>query len=297
WTGTGVMNSQFTPTNLPVGIYPLTYVYSSALGCKYSKAVSAQVTAPFIPTLVKSGDICLAGTATISLNAIPGSLTNVQWLRKDVNESNYTLVQNTGNSIQVNKNGLVKVITETQYCTPKEAIIPVNDSFFFNFSPTEESIELCSTDEIYLSITPADTRLRIDWSFYETKPADATIINNEARIKPNKTGYYFASINSGSCQKITPPKYIKIQPADSVFIPNVFTPNDDGKNDKFKIASNDPSPSYKIFNRYGTEIFFDRNNSGWNGEDSPAGVYYWIATVASCKGERTIYKGWVQLIR
>ncbi len=297
WTGTSISNNQFIPTNLPAGVYPLTYTYSSALGCMYTKAVTAQVTTPFIPSLNKSGDICTNGIATISLTSALGSSTNVQWLRKDINETNYTVIQNTGNSVEVNKNGLVKVITETAYCSPKEAIIAVNDSFLLNFSPTEESIKVCSTDETYLSITPNNNGFRFEWNFYETKPIDATIVNNEWQFKPSKTGYYFANVYSGNCQKTTSPKYIEIQPADSVFIPNVFTPNNDGKNDKFKVASNDPSPSYTIFNRYGSEVFFDKNNYGWDGGDSPEGVYYWVATVANCKGDRSNYKGWVQLIR
>ncbi|MCE2895114.1 MAG: gliding motility-associated C-terminal domain-containing protein [Flammeovirgaceae bacterium] len=297
WTGSGVTNNQFLPSSLPAGAFSLTYSYSSALGCKYSKAVTAQVTTPFIPSLTKSGDICINGIATISLTAPHGSLTNVQWLRKDIGETNYTVIQNTGNSVQVNKNGTVKVITETAYCSPKEVTIPVNDSFLLNFSPTEESIKVCATDETYLSIKPSNTGFRIEWNYYETKQVDATIVNNEAQFKPSKTGYYFANVYSANCQKTTPPKYIEIQPADSVFIPNVFTPNDDGKNDKFKIASNDPSPSYTVFNRYGNEVFFDKNNYGWDGGDSPAGVYFWIASVANCSGERALYKGWVQLIR
>lgn len=297
WTGTGITNNQFVPSNLPAGVYPLTYTYTSAIGCKYLNVVTAQVVSPFIPTLVKSGDICLNGTASVSLTSTPTSPTTIQWFGKDGNEVSYSLIQNDGNSINTDKNGSIKVITETTYCNPKEATIHINDSFSINMSPKEESIKVCPTDESYLSITPINLGEMIEWSFYENNIDDAIIITSSTQIKPKQTGYYFATVYLGNCQTASSTKYISIQPADTVFIPNVLTPNNDGKNDKFMVVSNDPSASYEIFNRYGQRVFFDGVNTGWDGEDSSSGVYFWIASVTKCKGERIMYKGWVHLIR
>lgn len=297
WTGTGITNNQFVPSNLLEGVYPLTYTYTSAIGCKYLNVVTAQVVAPFIPALVKSGDICLNGTATVSLTSNPASLTTIRWLRKVENEASYSLIQNDGNSIRTDKNGSIKVIAETNYCSPKEATININDSFSINISPNEESIKVCPTDETYLSISPINSGETVEWNFYEDDIEEAVTINSTAQIKPTQTGYYFATVHLGNCHVTTSAKYISLQLADTVIIPNVFTPNNDGMNDKFKIIASDPSPSFKIFNRYGKQIFFDEVNSGWDGDGLPSGVYYWLASVANCKGEKVIYKGWVQLIR
>lgn len=297
WTGTGITNNQFVPSYLPAGVYPLTYTYTSAIGCKYLNVVTAQVISPFIPALVKSGDICRNGTATVSLTSIPTSPTTFQWFIKDGNEVSYSLMQNDGTSIKTHKNGSIKVIAATNYCSPKEATITINDSFSIKMSPNEESIKVCPTDEPSLSITSINAGETVEWSFYKNNIHDATIISSSNNIKPKQTGYYFATVYLGNCQTTTSTKYISILPADTVFIPNVFTPNNDGKNDTFMIVSNDPEPSYEIFNRYGKHVFFDGLNKGWDGQDSPSGVYFWIASVANCKGERIKYNGWVHLIR
>jgi len=64
-------------------------------------------------------------------------------------------------------------------------------------------------------------------------------------------------------------------------IPNIFTPNGDGKNDTFHIFGIEGfrGSSLVIYDRWGTAIFQDddyRNN--WGGEENPDGVYYYIFT-------------------
>lgn len=298
WTGIGVTNNQFFSSGLAAGVYPLTYFYTSSNGCNYSKAVSSQVVAPFIPVLVKVGDICLNGSATIRLSTTPVSPTTIQWLTKDINEVDYTLIQNEGKSINIDGNGSVKVITETTYCSPQEATININDSFNVTFLPSEEEIKICPNDGTYLNVASNRTGLIIDWNFYETNIEEVTIINSTSQIRPNQTGYYFAVVTSGNCQTTTSTKHVTIQPSDSVFIPNVLTPNGDGRNDMFKIVTNTQYPSYEIFNRYGESIYLDEDNSGWNGQNLPSGVYFYLASVtAICESKKVSYKGWIQLVR
>ena len=85
-----------------------------------------------------------------------------------------------------------------------------------------------------------------------------------------------------------------------LFIPNVFSPNDDGVNDAFVIRYLGSEPfSMEVFDRWGRRMFetpvFTEN--GWNGRTSDGslaseGVYYYVITV----GEES-YKGNVTLLR
>lgn len=83
-------------------------------------------------------------------------------------------------------------------------------------------------------------------------------------------------------------------------IPNVFSPNGDGKNDYFKlITSQSLSDCYKvqIFDRWGKEVFASAGtNIMWNGnrdgDKASDGVYYYIITV-----DQETFHGHVSLMR
>jgi gliding motility-associated-like protein len=93
-------------------------------------------------------------------------------------------------------------------------------------------------------------------------------------------------------------------------LPNVFTPNNDGKNDTFR-PSTCPifieSARCEIVSRAGNKVFesdnpvIDWNGKGSDGRDLPAGTYYYYVTVTFKSLQRqaptSTFKGWVQLIR
>ena len=87
------------------------------------------------------------------------------------------------------------------------------------------------------------------------------------------------------------------------FVFNQFSPNGDGVNDFLVIRdiAAFPASSIQIFNRYGQQIFEDRNmvedqlwNGTQNGEQAPEGTYYYILDLGAEIGTT---KGWIQLIR
>jgi len=87
------------------------------------------------------------------------------------------------------------------------------------------------------------------------------------------------------------------------FIPNVFTPNSDGKNDFFTIdVPKFDTYSIQIFDRWGLLMFkSDSPNSPWTGkttggQDAPDGVYYYIIK-STCDGNNYDHHGFVQIIR
>ena len=81
---------------------------------------------------------------------------------------------------------------------------------------------------------------------------------------------------------------------ETIFIPNVFTPNDDGYNDTFYIRNLPESgTAVTISNRNGFVVYqsddYNYNNL-WDGENLADGIYYY--TVSMPSGES--YKGWVE---
>ena len=81
---------------------------------------------------------------------------------------------------------------------------------------------------------------------------------------------------------------------DIVNAPQVFTPNDDGYNDRYMISGLDryPENSFVVFNRWGN-VVYERNNyaNDWDGKSNskykiggkplPVGVYYYILKYAN----------------
>ncbi|GEM_PF-2460382 len=84
---------------------------------------------------------------------------------------------------------------------------------------------------------------------------------------------------------------------ESVFVPNIITPNDDGYNDAFYVR-NLPSEGTELLitNRNGTKIYHSDNytiDELWNGGEEPDGIYYYYFRFPDGE-ERT---GWVEIWR
>jgi gliding motility-associated-like protein len=79
------------------------------------------------------------------------------------------------------------------------------------------------------------------------------------------------------------------------FIPNVFTPNNDGKNDVFEIVGLTPKSRLIIVNRWG-KVVFESNDykNEWSGDSQASGPYYYLL-IYSKNGLK--YNGWVEIVR
>lgn len=84
-----------------------------------------------------------------------------------------------------------------------------------------------------------------------------------------------------------------------VYIPNAFTPNEDGINDVFNIVTTGvESYEMTIFNRWGQEVFSSQNFlQSWDGKNAPNDVYV-VQITYKIKGKPTeTIKGNVTLMR
>lgn len=90
---------------------------------------------------------------------------------------------------------------------------------------------------------------------------------------------------------------------DQVFIPNTFTPNNDGINDQLRVYSNViRSMKFAIFNQWGEKIFESVTQSvAWDGthkgKPQPSGVYMYVCDIILTDGTRIQRKGSINLIR
>jgi gliding motility-associated-like protein len=128
----------------------------------------------------------------------------------------------------------------------------------------------------------------------------------------NTTTYTVKLTNSYGCvysDSVT----VFVNPLHPVYIPNVFTPNGDGKNDIFQPFSNGSVrniKSFKIFDRWGEQVFeahdapIQQNNfgagTGWDGtfkgKPMNPGVFVYLIEFNFIDGGTEVYKGDVSLV-
>ena len=80
---------------------------------------------------------------------------------------------------------------------------------------------------------------------------------------------------------------VEVLPADcDLVVPNVITPGNDNKNERFKVRNlgQFPDSKVRIYNRWGKEVYRHDdfgNTSGWlPSEDVSAGVYFYTLHIA-----------------
>lgn len=149
-----------------------------------------------------------------------------------------------------------------------------NQTYSYNWTPTD----LVSNPTIF-NPTSSPTQTTLYTLFVST--------NNECRNQDTVT---VQVINSG-CD------------ISNIFIPNAFTPNGDGVNDKFMVRSSIlKSVHLVIYDRWGLKVFETENFSdGWNGiykgQYLPSDSYGYYLTGECLNGEKITKKGNVTLLK
>jgi|GEM_PF-626994 gliding motility-associated-like protein len=105
---------------------------------------------------------------------------------------------------------------------------------------------------------------------------------------------------SGCADTLYDTVYVK----EGIYVPNVFTPNNDGVNDVFHVTAGSlKTYSIEIFNRWGEKLFTANSpNDDWDGRsmsgvEEADGAYFWIIKATDYAGQTYNLKGYLQLIR
>lgn len=121
--------------------------------------------------------------------------------------------------------------------------------------------------------------------------------------------YYVTAVNKYGTESL-PSNIVCKDNCPVIELPNVITPNGDGKNDTFEpldCPSFVQAVEFKVFNRWGAKVFETKDvNINWDGKNNSgnelsAGQYYYEMTVyfesVQRGGKPAQFKGWVQILR
>ena len=189
------------------------------------------------------------------------------------------------------------IATNTLGCFVSDSIFvevhnyPISDSVW----ASDTSIFLGESTQ--LNVSTSDNVL---WNTYEN--------SNSIIISPEHSSLYHVVIYNEFCQ-IEDSIFIEVKDVfcdkDRILIPSAFSPNEDDKNDLYKIVDKDGiirEFKLEIFNRFGQKVYSSENiNNGWDGYfqgvllSSQVFDYY---LEIKCVGEKYLFeKGNITLIR
>jgi gliding motility-associated-like protein len=117
---------------------------------------------------------------------------------------------------------------------------------------------------------------------------------------------YLVAINSKGC-KDTAMRVVEITPEMAVYIPNAFTPDQNGRNDRFLVFGvgiDENQFRMEIYDRWGELIHSTTNfKEGWDGKAKGAenqaqdGVYIYRILITDLAGNKKTYVGHVTLLK
>ena len=249
----------------------------SSTGCisdTIHKTITEEPDWPF----VMKGDTVICGNGSAVLYA--SGAASYLWNEGTTNDSIVAITPGTYNVTGANARGCIKSITFNLNGYP----LPLVD---ISFSP--DALDRMHT--MLSCITPAQTGVQYTWNMGDGSSETGKTIQHNYTVS-DATLYYLIklmAVNSHGCIDSSS-KYLDVVP----FIPNVFSPNDDGINDVFMAGFD-----LEIVDRNGMQIY--KGNNGWDGKQNgrPADPDTYFYLVYYKDGEQRVHtrKGYVTLIR
>lgn len=201
---------------------------------------------------------------------------------------------NMSQTLTVNQVGMYGITVTDGFCVATDSVQVIEAPL----PPPTPDVYTCGG--LAVAISPAYPVSTIQWDQGAITPS---ITVSEGGI------YGFAAVDAYGCDTEGSVVVIEIPVERGTgFIPNVFTPNNDQKNDRFEVVGEGIQQFHmEIYDRWGLKMFETANQSnGWNGgldnaaaAAVPDGTYYYIIDFKDiCSDEPfTTHKGHVTLLR
>jgi len=306
WTtaaGGHIVSGASTPTPLidAPGSYTML-VSNPANGC--SSVTTIDITLllnpVFDPGLVQPN--CKVRTGALSFGAVSGGLPPYQ----------YSLDGGLSFGSESSFVGLMPgnydlVLSDDNGCSSTETV-----TINLPFLPTialDEVLRVEQGDSIQLS--PVTNIPGTQIAYWEWSPATDLSCNDcaEPWAMPLSGRYYTVTVSDLNGCTATDRVLVQVFRQRHIYPPNVFSPNEDGENDRFTLYAKGVREIRRlvIFDRWGDEVFERRNfqpndeSLGWDGrfrgKPMNPGVYVWAAELEFSDGEVEVVYGDVTIMR
>ena len=292
--GTGSGTAPVPATNAAGSIN--YYVSQSNGGCESPRAmITVTVTDINVAAITGNTSICAAGANTTTL---ANTTTGGTW------SSSNTAVATVSNAGVVT--GLSAGTTTISYsvtsgsCTKAvTTVVTVND---FTLNLTSSATTVPQGNAFTLSTSAATNYQVTAWLPLATFTSQAAL--TQTLIASANATYSAVALSAAGCIDTASITITVSAPEKhEVFVPNVFSPNGDGKNDILKVYSTTlKSMEFSIFNQWGEMIFRTTNiNGGWDGTSKgklqPGTVYIYVLKAVMIDNSIINKKGSVTLLR
>ena len=289
-------NQEFSHSFLDTGKYTVTLMVSNEFGCSYLTTDSVHITHIVKPDLLIQ-DRCENELGWI-YNRSQGNLQPISKAIFEMGDGNsieeldsFEYLYTTSGNYLVNLR--ITTIPGCEYSTTKNITIHPLPSSDFQFYPETADIfssEILCTDQsigadsIYYYIS--------DGAIYSTPNFEHTFSDSGAYSIKQWVISPFGCLDSLT-------KNLYISYAYNLYIPNAFTPTNDGLNEGFKpIGLGVKSYQMTIYNRWGEKIFVTgEGQSSWDGKNALPGYYLYHIKAKDFRGNIHYYKGSVYLIK
>lgn len=240
-------------------------------GASTSKILVTQA-GNYIVNVLNSKGCSATSTITISNDSVTNPISYSDTLICEGTKILLRADMNNGNSIvwhSNHQNELTVSTYGTYYYTANKGIC--KDTFAVNVNALEVpkititdlygKSSYCFENEKTLLQLSGDNLMKYNIQWQDT------LINTE-NFEISRAGEYSAIVSNGKCSTEVK-TFVTEYCAPTLFIPNTFTPNNDGTNDVFKTYQSGNIQDYEmnIFNRWGEIIYSTNNiNDGWDGK-------------------------------
>jgi gliding motility-associated-like protein len=184
--------------------------------------------------------------------------------------------------------------------------LSISNNLLLDF-PGDITVELGESVVLNPTVWPS-TGLTFNW---QADPALSCLDCRNPTATPPETTTYTLTISDPDGCEATASQLVFVEFSPGVYIPNAFSPNNDGINDLFMIFSDGKSiakvNSFLVFSRWGEKVFEfydfqpDDPAGGWDGtyrgDPLDPAVFIWFAEVAFIDGSKKLFKGGVTLVR
>lgn len=197
------------------------------------------------------------------------------------------------------------------YCSLDTTIIFVEPTHYFIDVLEDAPVRLKKYDSYqFKTITNASLKSIVYSPGKYFDDSDSTILRPKVTPYENVNYTIYAYTQDGGCL-LTDNLLIQVEKEQVVFVPNIFSPNDDGKNDKCLVFAKEGAvrriKKFQIFDRWGGQVFskedFMPNNPvyGWDGRLNGVlvnpEVFVWHLEIEYMDGKTEILKGDVTVVR